>query len=315
MAFNNFTTYSLDVSPLTNPLGFVHAQYLPKDNPLNTSSIHVDPNWILAGWSVGDGGTIQLGRPSASILLDVMTSLFNYGLEATWNMDMTWNHVSLIDYIAFVPVAHSLSLIDYKTEVVSDQAQPDSDHPLLFRTGHMYVWGYFMASRTAIMGVVVTLAGCLVVLTQLYLGFKDTRRYRSPTQLLVAALEHMPRGEFEGKRHNERAMARVPFHIEENDTLIVRFSHGHGHGRSSSGQSKYSPGQSGYSPVQSRYSPGQGVFSPWQGGYSPGQSRYSSLRGGYSPGQSRHSSLQGGFSPWQGGGTMASGATTRDFIW
>lgn len=40
----------------------------------------------------------------------------------------------------------------------------------------------------------------------------DRRRYSSPTQLLVAALEHSPQGGFEGREHDEATMAKVWFH-------------------------------------------------------------------------------------------------------
>lgn len=81
-----------------------------------------------------------------------------------------------------------------------------------------------MGSRTSYLGASVGLLGCAVVLAQVILGFVDRRRYRSPTQLLVAALEHAPRGEFEGKGHNEVAMAGVRFHIQDDGNHLGKFS-------------------------------------------------------------------------------------------
>lgn len=63
-----------------------------------------------------------------------------------------------------------------------------------------------------------------MVIWQVVLGLFDRRRYRSPTQLIVAALEHSPKGEFEGKQHDEKAMARVRFHIKDDGDHTGKFS-------------------------------------------------------------------------------------------
>lgn len=283
VAFNDFATYEIDPSPLSNPSGLVHLNNLPLDPITRSENIHVDPNWVLAGWSVANGQSIGLGRTSGTTLLRTMKSFYNNGYDATVNLANDWNYLNLPSLIGFVPIAQSLSLIDHKTQLITSSTQPDSEHPQLYRTAHMYVWGYFMASRTAILGVVVTSAGCIVVLAQLYLGFKDRRRYRSPTQLLVAAMEHMPQGEFEGKRHDEKAMARVPFHVSECDKKVIRFSSLSGQGGISPSLNNHSRVFSGPPTRHSRVSSGATLFSPTQNVFSPGRKVTSPPGGGYSP--------------------------------
>jgi hypothetical protein len=130
-----------------------------------------------------------------------------------------------IDYVSFLPIMHTLSMIDHSTTPVPEGTKTtDEDHPVLVRNGRMYVWAYGLGSRTSYLGAAVAIAGVLVVVWQFFLGFIDRRRYRSPTQLVVAALEHCPRGEFEGKQHDEKAMARVRFHIKDDGSHTGKFS-------------------------------------------------------------------------------------------
>lgn len=118
--------------------------------------------------------------------------------------------------ILFLPIMQTLSVVEYNTTISSDPAKAGSNtNPWLYRTANMYVWAFGMGSRTSYLGVVVAIAGVLVVLVQFVLGLVDRRRYRSVTQLLVAALEHSPQGEFDGQEHNEKEMARVRFHIQD----------------------------------------------------------------------------------------------------
>ena len=116
-------------------------------------------------------------------------------------------------------------MIDHSTVFVPQGAKSTNpERPILTRNGRMYVWAYGLGSRTSYLGTVVALAGALIVVWQFVLGFVDRRRYRSPTQLVVAALEHSPRGEFEGKQHDEKEMARVRFHIKDDSGHTGKYS-------------------------------------------------------------------------------------------
>lgn len=210
VTFLNFTMYQLDPSPLTNPTTLVQTHALPQTG----TSIHVDPAWMLAAWTVDNNGTMSPNRTSAMQAVRTMNRL---RLNDTAGLDYPLGYVSLL------PIIQTLSLIDYTTVPriggVTDQA-----HPLLARNAKMYVWAYGLSSRSSKLGLVVAFLGILVVLVQVVLGFVDRRKYRSPTQLLVAALEHVPADEFKDVQHNEAKVARMRFRVQATRANAGRFS-------------------------------------------------------------------------------------------
>ncbi|WPA99022.1 uncharacterized protein RHO25_003636 [Cercospora beticola] len=90
----------------------------------------------------------------------------------------------------------------------------DTERPLIKQYGSIRVWAYGITSRTGWLGVIVTGCGCLVVLYEVYVGLRDRRQFRSPTQILISALEHNLNGEFDGLR-KEKDVARVSFRLED----------------------------------------------------------------------------------------------------
>ena len=52
----------------------------------------------------------------------------------------------------------------------------------------------------------------------------DRRRHKSPTQLLVAALEHFPANEFKKVEHDEAEVARVRFRVQATMANAGKFS-------------------------------------------------------------------------------------------
>lgn len=119
-----------------------------------------------------------------------------------------------IDYIALLPILQTLSLVDHTVDNTTS-TPIDADHPKLVRGARLNVWAYGMSSRTSWLGVFVAGVGVMIATSQVFLGLIDRRHYRSPTELLVAALEHSPSEEFQGKNHDERAIARTPFRVED----------------------------------------------------------------------------------------------------
>jgi hypothetical protein len=219
VAYLAFTDYTLDPYFFSNPLGLVQTDNLPTTG----TSVPIDPAWLLAGWSVGHGGTLLANRTTTNLLLDVMSGLLANPDEGS-ALGLGDGDFK-IDYVSFLPIMHTLSMIDHSTTPVPEGTRTtDEDRPVLLRNGRMYVWAYGLGSRTSYLGAAVAIAGALVVVWQFFLGFIDRRRYRSPTQLVVAALEHSPRGEFEGKQHDEKAMARVRFHIKDDSSHTGKFS-------------------------------------------------------------------------------------------
>jgi len=144
--------------------------------------------------------------------------------------DPAWD---ALNAIAYLPIMQTLSVIDYNTTFVPNAAKTGTlANPYLYRNANMYVWAYSMSSRTAYLGATVAIAGALVVVVQFVLGLVDRRRYRSIAQLLVAALEHSPRGEFErrelyGGQMEESEMARVRFHIRDASHKTGKFTFHH----------------------------------------------------------------------------------------
>lgn len=218
VAYRAFTTYALDPFPFSNPMGLVQTDNLPTTG----DAFPIDPAWLLAGYSTDRGGALLANRTTTTLLVDVMNRLLSTGEGVNLGLsDDDWK----IDLVSFLPIMHTLTMIDHSTTFVPEgTTTTDQDHPILLRNARIYVWSYGLQSRTSILGAVVAIAGAVVVLWQFVLGFVDRRRYRSPTQLVVAALEHCPRGEFEGKQHDETAMARVRFHIKDDSGHTGKFS-------------------------------------------------------------------------------------------
>lgn len=207
VAFLNFTTYQLDPSPITNPSTLVQTHDLPESG----DSIHVDPAWVLAAWAVDSDGIMNPDRTAATEMVYAMNALL---LNHT---NLNEDRVYDLDYMCLLPVLQTLTLIDFTTEIIppSDpRSQDPAKHPLMTRNAKIYVWAYGLHSRTSKLGALVAMLGIVVVLIQLVLGFVDRRKYRSPTRLLVAALEHAPADEFKGVEHDEFKMANVRFRVQ-----------------------------------------------------------------------------------------------------
>ncbi|KAK5127514.1 hypothetical protein LTR85_006853 [Meristemomyces frigidus] len=225
VAYLNFTSYTIDPSLLTNPLLLVQTASTPSGGV----AVPVNPAWTLAAWSADNGGTLASNRSATILLHKIMQDVLDQTLansdetNAVYYMDAEYQAVTAL------PVLETLSMIEYMTrntmaKKITKAMIDDPNTPVLYRNANMYVWAYGMSSRTAYLGVLVAILGCMVVLTQFVLGLVSRRRYRSPTQLLVAALEHAPKGEFDGREHDEAEMARVRFHIQDAAHTAGKFS-------------------------------------------------------------------------------------------
>lgn len=213
-AFLNFTDYRLDPSPLTNPKALVQTQNLPQTG----ANILVDPSWVLAAWTVDNHGVLY---PNRSAVIETLESMSAFARTSP-DLDQNINKVLLL------PIFQTLSLIDYTTEdgLTSGRSPQSADpgHPLLTRNARLYVWAYGFGSRTSKLGLVVVSFGIAVVLAQLVVGFIDRRKYRSPTQLVVAALEHAPSDEFKDIEHDEAKVAGLRFHVQGMMTSAGKYS-------------------------------------------------------------------------------------------
>ncbi|KAG7009615.1 hypothetical protein G7Y79_00002g007300 [Physcia stellaris] len=66
--YANFSTYTLDTSPLTNPMYLVQVDDIPKSEKSSLQSIPVDPDWLLTAWSVDNNGLVANRSASLSLI-------------------------------------------------------------------------------------------------------------------------------------------------------------------------------------------------------------------------------------------------------
>ena len=213
VAFLNFTSYQLDASPLTNPTVLATTQ----DLPLNGTSIHVDPTWMLVAWTVDNHGVLA---PDRTITTEIVRILNRFRVLDMDDADQYDFLTDRMDNLSLLPVVQALSLVDFTTKAhgsvkAARQASKASGQPQLTRRAHIFVWAYGLDSRTAKIGTAVGIIGVIVVLLQVVLGFADRRRTGSLRQLIVAALEHVPTGDLDGVAAEEHETTRTRFCVQE----------------------------------------------------------------------------------------------------
>jgi hypothetical protein len=179
--FLRYPTYILDTSSTTNPLTFVS---LFDNGPLTTSDepIFVHPDWSLVGWVVDRGATIAVDQPRAQVLENFLT----LGEIGAWGFN----------YFQITTSAQILSLIDYVTEAPSADHSPTPLLPILSHSIRVYVYAYNLQSGTSILGVVVAIAGILIVLIKMLFGVIVYTKKRDALEFLEIALEQEPPGIF-----------------------------------------------------------------------------------------------------------------------
>lgn len=217
VTFQTFARYSLDPSGITNPLLTADWEFdLPENATLNdTKPVAVDPAWILAGWAIGAGGEVDSTRSAAAELRDVFINAQNLH-SANWTTpEIVYEERYRLDKVGLMPLVQTLGLVEYTSTPAPATDNHDPEHPILYRSGRINVYAYGLSSRTSWVGVLVTIIGCIIVMTEVVLGLQDRRRFRSLTQLLVAALEHTYNGEFPpDMHHDEKNIARVSFRLD-----------------------------------------------------------------------------------------------------
>ena len=70
-------TYTLDTSPSSNPLSFVQVDDIPTPKNLLPKTEIVDPNWLLAAWSVDQNGVLAQNRSAAIGLVRGFKAFFS----------------------------------------------------------------------------------------------------------------------------------------------------------------------------------------------------------------------------------------------
>lgn len=75
--FTNFSTYTLDTSPQTNSIYLIQVEDIPEIERSGLQSIPVDPDWLLAAWSVDHDGLVS-DRSASLSLTNYLEALFGH---------------------------------------------------------------------------------------------------------------------------------------------------------------------------------------------------------------------------------------------
>ncbi|MCJ1423371.1 hypothetical protein MMC29_001254 [Sticta canariensis] len=186
IVYVSFDSYSMDPSPFSN---FIHLTLLENADPRvapGTIPLTVHSDWILAGWSVNNNGTVDGTRIAARTMIQL--------LKQALSDDADHLNLTTLSFMDGVAADLGLSMIGYN--ITSDDDDPN--HPALTTSVKLYVWAYGLQSRTSVLGVVVLLVGILCVLLRVLMAMLGQGGYTSPrslARLLVAALEHDSRPE------------------------------------------------------------------------------------------------------------------------
>lgn len=218
LAYLGFATYSLDTSPSSNPHSLVTMREITLSNPDSTPLV-IDPNWLLAAWSVDQDKAVGGNSlPATTVTTAVMNS--DAQQSASWDDDTGFNKVNFWLFHLY-STSQVMSIINYNWTVPVNVTAgfEDASHPVFRSWSTRHVWAYGFSSRTAKLGAVVVYAGafCVLLLRIPLSIFGGLHRF-SVIELLVAALEYTPRGEFlPPHRSSSKAMGKVRFRLREDD--------------------------------------------------------------------------------------------------
>lgn len=218
VVYSSFPTYSVNTRFSSNPLLLVNMGNLPveTDKNFNKTPIAVDPDWVLAAWSVAENGTVDRSRAAGKEMARLLTAFYD---GFTFDDFYTNYDVMGMTFLYLYSMAQSLSLIDYSYSddhvALEAAAKAKNKSQPVFKTwATMRVWAYGISGRTPKLGVAVAIMGCVCVLLRLVLSISlRIRHEHSTVELFVAALEHHPNQEFDGL-DNESKMAKVRYVLQ-----------------------------------------------------------------------------------------------------
>ena len=213
VAHVGFPTYTLDTRPSSNILTLVRMEGLQMSH--NDTPLIIHPDWFLAAWSVDQNGTVDPIRNMAQEM--------SLALPAAWIQrdEMTFDQLyTLHDY----GLGQTMSMVNYAfLDATADSDSQDPDQPVFSAWATRHVWAYGVSrSRTSKLGVAVVSCGAACVIARLILGLFLGKREYSPVELLVAAFEHYPTGEFAGMEKKSH-MAKVRYVMEQDPDGKPRF--------------------------------------------------------------------------------------------
>ena len=227
-AYLDFPVYSLDTSPSSNPLFLVQVDNLAQDQTelKHNEPLVIDSNWILAAWSVDRDGVLPSDRAAATGLVQTMATTLSDLLSESVSVKQYSLQLAYLLYLTGVSVGQSMSMVSYSSSPAPSNPSADtiSDpiNPIFTRYATIHVWAYGLSGRTSYLGIAVVLAGVACVLVRTILSLLSGLHERSTVEIIVAALEHRPQGEFDGLDH-EKHMAKIRYEIIENHKEKLKF--------------------------------------------------------------------------------------------
>lgn len=210
----SFPTYSYDVSEEINPLALVQLNNLTAVRPSDTPIV-MHSDWMLAAWSVENGGTVESNRAMARAIVRALRTTLK-----------DWDDPDLLElcYLHTLCVCHATSLVDWPVgDPANSTTLASSSGPIFYRYTTLHQWAYGLSDRSSQLGVAVVMLGVACVFIRLILAVVFRYRHEhSAVELFVAALEHKSQGEFEGLE-DEVELAKVRFEMMEDANGKPRF--------------------------------------------------------------------------------------------
>lgn len=228
---SKFSTYTLDSSRITNPLHVVQVDDFIE--PTKADSVVIHPDWLLAAWSVDQNGKLPADRPAASGLvrgielgLDVAIKYItdkSVGLDTSVPKNV--HELVRLMFPVLVSFLQAMSMITYQNSSAQPSASDnDPIHPILWRQATLRVWAWGSDGRSSMLAVVVICLGILCVLVRTVLMFYTRSPQRSPTHLVVAALDYQPQGEFTGVNiEDEKATSKIRYEMSDDEKGRFQF--------------------------------------------------------------------------------------------
>ena len=220
-----FTTYAVDVtnSSFSSSFGVVQINDLPDLS--QTVPVAMNSSWYLATWSVKDGYDVSYFRWPARALQQTIMDLYDQVVQ-----DGTVDYDG-IDYLNWwqlgsYSVLQAASLLPYNTTNPNTDGVSDSDsfHPQFAKNAVRQVYTFGLNSRTSILGVTVLGFGIIIAMIRAIIGVWARVRHREPIELLVAAMKHEHKSEFDGCGTSEQRMAKIRFGIHDDMEEKIKFT-------------------------------------------------------------------------------------------
>ncbi|GIZ37826.1 hypothetical protein CKM354_000125900 [Cercospora kikuchii] len=215
MVLRNNTLYAYIPSSSVNQLSFAETRQLPQLG----AAIPVNPEWFLATWAVDSGGTIPVNRSTALIGLTFSQAPGIGTLAVADTGDFNILQSKLLQSLQYM-----LTMLDYTVDAAPkaiDKSAMDRP-PIIFKTRY-YTWTYSMSSRTSKFAAAIAIMGMIIAIaTTVFAGVDTEHPYRSLTDIVISALEHIPdrSREFGDGEMTRQEAARVSYKVVSSESLV-----------------------------------------------------------------------------------------------